>query len=295
VGDALADVRSPARVSASHYENFPVASFVVPRPLRPAILAIYRFARAADDIADEGDLPPPLRLDALDRYERALDATEAGAPPDEAPFPALAAAIEAHRLPLAPFRDLLSAFRQDVTTARYASYAALLDYCRRSANPIGRLLLALYGAGSDANIRASDAICTALQLTNFWQDVASDWQRGRVYLPQEDLARFGVTEADIAAGRCDERWRALVAFEVRRTRGLLESGRALVRALPWRAGLELAGVLAGGHRILDRIDAAGGDVFRHRPRLARADWIAIAWQALVPARRHRLAGAASGA
>lgn len=276
------------RVSAPHYENFPVASLVVTRQLRPAILAIYRFARAADDLADEGDATPAERLAALDRYERALDAIATGTTPNEAPFPALAAAIARHRLPLAPFRDLLSAFRQDVTITRYASFAAVLDYCRRSANPVGRLLLTLYGTAGEASLRASDAICSALQLINFWQDIAADWRRGRVYLPQEDLARFDVTEAQIAAARCDEAWRALLAFETARARTMLESGRTLTRELPWRAGLELAGVLAGGHRILDAIDAAGGDVFRQRPQLAGVDWIAIAWQAIFPPRRHRL-------
>ncbi len=258
--------------------------------LRPPIVAIYRFARAADDIADEGDLAPTERLAALDRYERALDAIEAGVSPDEPPFPELAAAIALHRLPLVPFRDLLSAFRQDVTTTRYASFAAVLDYCRRSANPVGHLLLTLYGAATESNLRSSDAICSALQLINFCQDIAADWRRGRVYLPQDDLARFGVTEVQIAAERCDDAWRALLAFEAARARAMLESGRALTHVLPWRLGLELAGVLAGGHRILDGIDRAGGDVFHRRPRLTRADWAAIAWQAIFPPRRHRLVG-----
>jgi squalene synthase HpnC len=279
---------SPAlTVSAPHYENFPVASFAVPRSLRGAVLAIYGFARAADDLADEGEVAPGVRLAALDRYDRALADIRRGIVPGEPPFPALAAAVARHRLPLGPFHDLLSAFRQDVTVARYDTFANLLDYCRRSANPIGRLLLALYGVAGDSALRASDAICTALQLVNFWQDIAADWQRGRVYLPREDLARFGVDEAQIGAGRCDDAWRALLAFETARTRALLESGRALTRALPWRLSLELAGVLAGGHWILDAIDAAGGDVFRHRPRITQAAWIAIAWRALFPARRHR--------
>jgi squalene synthase HpnC len=276
-------------VSVAHYENFPVATLLVPRALRPAIVAIYRFARAADDLADEGELSAASRLAALDRYGQALDAIAAGAPPDEPPFPALAAAIARHDLPLAPFHDLLSAFRQDVSIARYPSWDLLLDYCRRSANPIGRLLLRLYAAESPANLAASDAICTALQLINFWQDIAADWHRGRLYLPQEDLARFGVTEAHVAQARCDSAWRALLAFESARARRLLESGRPLTRALPWRLGLELSGVLAGGHRILDGIDATGGDVFRQRPRLSRADWAAVACNALFPPRRHRLA------
>ncbi len=276
-------------MSVTHYENFPVASLLVPRPLRPAIVAIYRFARMADDFADEGDLAPEDRLAALDGCERALDAIAAGAPPDAPPFPDLAIAISRHRLPLEPFRDLLSAFRQDVSTTRYATAEELFDYCRRSANPIGRLMLRLYDAGAPANLVASDAICTALQLINFWQDIAADWGRGRLYLPREDLERFGVTETHVAEARCDAAWRALMRYESARARALLESGRPLARALPWRLRLEISGVLAGGHRILDGIDATGGDVFRRRPRLSGGDWAGVACHALFPPRRHRLA------
>jgi squalene synthase HpnC len=272
-------------VSAAHYENFPVASFLLSREIRAAVLAIYRFARAADDIADEGDAAAPERLAALDRFERALDAIAAGKEPTEAPFADLAAAMRRHELPAAPFRELLSAFRQDVTVPRYATIATLLDYCRRSANPIGRLLLHLHRSATPENAQHSDAICTGLQLVNFWQDIAPDWQKGRVYLPQEDLARFGVREEQIGESRCDDGWRALIAFETARTRAMLESGRPLVSALPWRAGTELSGVLAGGLRILDRIDATGGDVFRYRPELRRFDWAWVAWQALFPSRQ----------
>jgi squalene synthase HpnC len=277
-------------MSVAHYENFPVASLLVPRRLRGAIVAVYRFARAADDIADEGDATPAQRLAALDEFEHALDGIAAGSVPAATPFPELAAAVARHRLPLGPMRDLLSAFRQDVTTQRYAGIDDLLDYCRRSANPIGRLLLHLYDHVSPDNERASDAICTALQLINFWQDVASDWKRGRVYIPQEDLHRFGASEIQIGEERCDGAWRTLMAFETARARTLLESGRPLTRALPWRLALELAGVMAGGHRILDGIDAAGGDVFRHRPTLSGGDWTAVACRALFPARRHLAAG-----
>ena len=279
----------PICVSVAHYENFPVASWLVPRGLRPAVGAIYRFARTADDFADEGDLAPAARLAALDRYGRALDAIEAGAPPADPPFPELAAAIARHGLSLAPFRDLLSAFRQDVLTTRYATFDDLLDYCRRSANPVGRLMLRLYAAESAVNLHASDAICTALQLINFWQDIAIDWRKDRVYLPAADLARFGVTLDHIAGARCDDAWRALLAFESARARDMLESGRPLTRALPWRLGLELAGVIAGGHRILDGIDATGGDIFHRRPQLSGADWARVARDAMFPPRRHRVA------
>jgi squalene synthase HpnC len=276
-------------VSAGHYENFPVASLLVPQSLRPAILAVYRFARMADDFADEGDAAPAERIAALDGFEAELDAIAAGKVPATPPFPEVAAAVARHGMALALFRDLLSAFRQDVTTTRYATEALLYDYCRRSANPIGRLMLRIFDADSPANLAASDAICTALQLINFWQDVAVDWAKGRIYLPLEHLGRFGVSEAQIAEERCDDVWRALMAFESARTRALLESGRPLVRALPWRLRLEISGVLAGGHRILDGIDAAGGDVFRLRPKLSGRDWAGVACNAIFPPRRHRAA------
>ncbi|MEP7276449.1 MAG: squalene synthase HpnC [Betaproteobacteria bacterium] len=271
-------------MAIDHYENFPVASRLVPARLRPAIVAIYWFARAADDLADEGDAAPAVRVAALDAFDAALDAIGRGATPLEPPFPELAAAVRRHRLPLAPMHDLVSAFRQDVTTARYPRFADVLDYCRRSANPVGRLLLALYDCESPDDLLASDAICTALQLTNFWQDVAGDWRRGRVYIPSEDLARFDVTERQIGEARVDARWRALMAFETARARDLMHAGRPLVRALPTRLGLELSAVIAGGTRILERIDAVGGDVFRHRPVLGPRDWIAVGFRALVPPR-----------
>jgi squalene synthase HpnC len=268
--------QAPIVVPVSHYENFPVASWVGPPALRAAILAIYAFARGADDIADEGDDPPAVRLAGLDCYARMLDrievASDAGVEPARPPFEALAAAIRRHALPVAPFRDLLSAFRQDVSKARYANIDELFDYCRRSANPIGRLLLHLYGVTAEAELSRADAVCTGLQLANFWQDIALDWAKGRVYLPAADMARFGVSERHIADGVVDERWRLLMAFEVARTRDLLRSGRPLARALPLRARLELKMVVAGGLRILRAIDRAQGDVFRRRPELRRRDW-----------------------
>lgn len=260
----------------NHYENFPVASWVGPPALRPAISAIYDFARRADDIADEGDDPPPVRLAALEHYAKMLDAIEFSADADddpvEPPFAALAGAIRRHGLPIAPFRDLLSAFRQDVEQTRYANVGELLDYCRRSANPIGRLLLHLYGVTGPVDLRRADAICTGLQLANFWQDIALDWSKGRVYLPVDDMTSFGVRELQIAEARVDERWRRLIAFEVARTRDLLRSGLPLTQALPLRARVELKMVVAGGLRILRAIDRAQGDVFRQRPVLRRRDW-----------------------
>jgi squalene synthase HpnC len=263
-------------MGVGHYENFPVASLLLPARLRPAVRAIYRFARTADDLADEGDAPAVERLAALRALGRELDALDAPG----TDWPDLASAVSRHALPLAPFHDLLSAFAQDVTTHRYADYAALADYCRRSANPIGRLLLALYRRSEPALAAMADAVCTGLQLTNFWQDVRVDWDKARVYLPQEDLRRFGVDELQIARGRVDEAWRALMAFETARARALLQRGAPLAVALGGRVGVELRLVVQGGLRILERIDTAGGDVFGRRPALSARDWTVMGWRAL---------------
>lgn len=263
-----------------HYENFPVASVLLPTRLRPAVEAIYAFARSADDLADEGDAMPDARLAALAAYERGLDRIENSQPAESALFGSLETAIRRHALPLQPLRDLLSAFRQDVATHRYATFDDLLDYCRRSANPVGVLMLHLYGAASVENLRDSDAICSALQLINFWQDIAIDWQKARVYLPQEDLVRFKVAETQLARAHANDAWRALMGFEVERARAMIISGAPLALRLPGRLGWELRLVVQGGLRILERIEAADYDVFNHRPQLTRRDWLRLAWRAL---------------
>jgi squalene synthase HpnC len=262
-----------------HYENFPVASWLLPARLRAPIEAIYGFARGADDIADEGEASDAARLAGLERYLRALDAIETGVEPEPA-FARIAAAVAEHGLPVQLLRDLIDAFRQDVVKKRYADYAELMDYSRRSANPIGRLVLHLFGRSDAAGLAQSDAICSSLQFINFWQDVALDWGKGRIYIPQEDLGRFGVPEGAIAAGLADGAWRALMAFECDRSRALLASGAPLGDSLPGRLGLEIRATLAGGRAILDRIDAVSGDVFRHRPTLNKMDWIRILGRAL---------------
>jgi squalene synthase HpnC len=263
-----------------HYENFPVASFLLPRRLVPAVEAIYAFARSADDIADEGEATPPERLAALERYGQELDAIERGAVPADPMFARLGQVVADFRLPVAPMHDLLSAFRQDVVTTRYADYTQLLDYCRRSANPVGRLMLELYDAVDERNLRDSDAICTSLQLINFWQDVAIDLAKGRIYIPLEDLERHGVSEAELGGGPASPAWRALMRFEVERARALMLSGTPLVRRLPGRIGWELRLMVQGGLRILEAIEKVEYDVFRRRPTLQPADWIVVAWRAM---------------
>lgn len=260
-------------MSIDHYENFPVASLLLPKRLRPAVGVIYAFARSADDFADEGDATPQERLAALSAYEAELDNIENRQPSEQALFQSLSQVIATYQLPIHAFRDLLSAFKQDVVTPRYASFTDVLDYCRRSANPVGTLMLHLYGAATAQNLRDSDAICTALQLINFWQDVAIDWKKDRVYLPLEDLVRFGVTEDDIAEQRDTETWRALLQFEVVRAREMMLSGAPLAVRLPGRIGWELRMVVQGGLRILEKIETAHYDVFRHRPTLHKGDWL----------------------
>ena len=270
-------------MSVDHYENFPVASFLMPPALRAPVAAIYWFARTADDFSDEGDLPPADRIALLQGYQAELDRLERNEPSDNPIFQRLAPVVRQYHLPVQLFRDLLDAFIQDVDQDRYADYPQLLDYCRRSANPVGRLLLHLFDQANEENLRQSDAICSALQLINHWQDVAIDLAKnrdGRIYLPQEDLDRFGVTIADLQARRYDAKFRALMAFQVDRARALMHSGAPLGKRLPGRIGLEIRAITAGGLRILDKIQAVDYDVFQRRPKLQALDWPGILGKAL---------------
>ena len=268
-------------MAVGHYENFPVASLLLPAPLRWPVEVIYRFARSADDFADEGNDPPEIRLAKLSVYQAGLATIAKGEIPDDSLFQDLAKIIREHALPVQLFRDLLDAFAQDVTKKRYASYAEVLDYCRRSANPVGRLLLHLFKQTTDSDLRASDAICSALQLVNFWQDVDIDYNKdNRVYLPQDEMARFGVTEGHLQEKIADPAWRQLMRLQVERARQLILSGQPLGRALPGRIGLEIRATIQGGLRILKKIEAADYDVFRKRPVLRPQDWPGLLLKAL---------------
>jgi len=273
-------------MAVDHYENFPVASILLPAPLRTAVRDIYRFARTADDIADEGNAPNPKRLLQLGQYRSELHRIGAdqhgfgpGMPELGYIFDPLRSTIARHQLPITPFFDLLSAFEQDVIQTRYITFDSLVEYCSRSANPVGQLMLHLHDAATPERIEQSDAICTGLQLVNMWQDVQVDWLKGRIYLPQEDLDRFGVTEADIHARRLSPEWQALMAYEFERTRTLLHFGAPLARTLPGRVGFELRLVVLGALRILERIESVNYDVFMNRPKLGRSDWARMLWRA----------------
>lgn len=263
------------RIAHEHYENFPVASRIVPASLRPHVAAIYAFARGADDIADEPGPTPAERLALLDDWSAHLHG------PARTPvFEALADTRARFALPVELFDDLLSAFRQDVVTTRYATWDEVLDYCRRSANPIGRLMLRLAGVQRADADRWSDAVCTALQLTNFWQDLAIDWGRGRLYVPQEAWARAGADMADLDRGVMSAAWRHTLAECAALTAARFADGRPVCDVLSGRLRYELRATWLGGTRILQKLQDADFDVFRHRPTLGAADLIVIGWKAL---------------
>jgi hydroxysqualene synthase len=267
-----------AQLARAHYENFPVAPLLLPARVRPAVQAIYAFARIADDFADE-PAHEGRRLQRLEEWGRMLERCIHG----EAFHPVLIALREAmrrHHLPPQPLRDLLQAFRQDLEVRRYPDREALLGYCRLSANPIGRLILHLFGHTEARLLRWSDAFCTALQLANHWQDVAVDLGRDRIYLPQRDRERHGVTEEMLRAGRGGAALAALMRDLVGFTRGLFDAGRPLCDAVGGRLRLELRLTWQGGMRVLERIDAVQGDVFARRPRLGAKDTLLVVGRAI---------------
>jgi phytoene synthase len=264
-----------ARVKA-HYENFPVGLFV-PREKRGYIHALYAFARAADDFADER-MYEGMRQEKLDEWEARLHATYRGEAEDPI-FVALGETVRRLDVPKELLLDLLSAFRQDTVKSRYGTWEELLDYCRRSADPVGRLVLLVFGYRDPALLPLSDALCTGLQLANHWQDVAVDLAKDRVYIPRELTAQFGVGEWDLNAGHVTEGFRALMAELVARTRALFARGRPLCDRVGRDLRFEMRLTWLGGTGILDRIEAVGGDVFRRRPRFGPLDKLGIAWRA----------------
>lgn len=299
--------RECERLAREHPENFPVASWLLPPHLRKHVAAIYAFARTADDFADEPGRAPGERIALLDQWHRFLLDTSPDSPPSrpvtsvpasgdgghpggtevtawDGGHPPLFAALAATRrqfsLPTSLFEDLLSAFRQDVSVSRYDSWADLLDYCRRSANPVGRLVLRLFGHADPALDRASDAVCTALQLTNFWQDFAIDWRRGRLYLPAEEWRAAGARTEDLDRGLLSAEWRMALASAARRTQALFDRGRPVADGVNGRLRYELRATWLGGTRILERLSQNHFDVFTHRPKLRLPDAMVIALRAV---------------
>lgn len=270
------------KLARSHYENFPVGSLLIPKPLRKHFYSIYAFARIADDFADEeygAAHTESERLSLLDEWRSMLWDSRTGCAKHPV-FVALAETSRKFDLPAALFEDLLSAFAQDVTHRRYQTFDELLDYCRRSANPIGRLVLLLFGYRDHQRHEWSDDICSALQLANHWQDVAVDLEKGRVYLPEEDLLRFGLSVDDLKSRRIDQRFKTMMKFQVGRAREMFVRGKPLCTAASGRLGMELRSVWLGGMRILERIETNGYDVFDRRPVITSSDKITILLRAM---------------
>jgi squalene synthase HpnC len=264
-----------------HYENFPVASLLMPKKLRRHVAALYAFARIADDFSDEPEYEGVRRERLLD-WRRQLG--DIGAkPPSHPAFLALGATLKELDLPKQPFDDLLSAFLQDTEKSRYATFDEVADYCRRSANPVGRIVLMIHGYRDEELFRYSDAICTALQLANFWQDVSVDLKKDRIYIPEEDFKAHEYSEADLRMGVCNERFKNLMKFEVARARSLFEQGRPLLSRLSFPLSLEIRMTWLGGKEILKKIHRLDFDVIRTRPALKKREWIPLAARALVGA------------
>jgi len=270
------------QMAKQHYENFPVASLILPRRIRKAVTVIYAFARTADDLADEGDLTPEQRLAELDAIQNKLSAIYAQQAVDDPVFIALADVIQQHKLPQQAFERLLSAFRQDVTKTRYKDIGELMDYCRRSANPVGELLLHLYNMATPRNIALSDGICSSLQLINFLQDIQQDYiENQRIYLPQDEMQRCNVTEMHIRGRLSDASVQQLLQLQIERARKMLKAGAPLGKILPGRLGLEMRLIIYAGIRILYRLHSQSGNQFS-RPRLRLRDKLWVLWRALFP-------------
>lgn len=271
-------------LASQHYENFPVASFALPKDLRYPIALIYHFARCADDFADEDNHTQAERLALLQGYVDELNIIKANGSSQDAFFIEFAQMLRDRKLPLEPFYDLLDAFKQDVIKARYVNFDEVLDYCKRSANPIGALLLHLFNKASPKNLVYSDNICSALQLINFYQDVAIDFDDTdhprRIYCCQDEMQQFGITETQMAAQQSNVNWERFMRFNVERAETMLQNGKPLGRILPGRMGLEMRLIIAGGETIIRKLKVVNGDVFHKRPTIKAWDWPAILIKAI---------------
>jgi len=258
----------------SHYENFPVVSFLLPKKIRKDVAIIYQFARQADDIADEGDLPPDERIKQLSEYRNAFIQSINGNPPDKF-WAALVQTIKEKNLTSSNFLKLLTAFEQDITKKRYNNFAELQDYCSNSANPVGRIILELHGIFDDEANQYSDAICTALQLTNFYQDVSIDIQKDRIYIPKIELVKFNVDENMFLLSNINRNFKELLQFQIERTEKLFDEGKKLLDKLPWRLKRQIDWTVKGGEAILRKIKDNDFDVLNNRPTLSKMDFIKL--------------------
>lgn len=271
--------RQCQQIASQHYENFPVASFILPAKIRTAVTVVYVFARRADDLADEGNASNEERIQQLEQMEHELQQTIDGNLPDDYLYLALADVIKRFQIPTTLFTDLISAFKQDVVKKRYQDFGELMDYCRRSANPVGRLMLHLFEQADDKNLALSDGICSTLQLINFYQDLSQDYdEMQRIYIPAEDMQKYAVTEQHFATMNSDHNMRRLMQYEYERADKLLRAGGWLGKRLHGRAGFEIRLIIAAGTRVLNKLKQQD-DVFS-RPRLKVRDYIWVIWKAI---------------
>ncbi|MBI3124515.1 MAG: squalene synthase HpnC [Ignavibacteriales bacterium] len=266
--------QSAEEFAKSHYENFPVISITLPKEAKKHIAVVYQFARQADDLADEGIVNPEKRIQNLDLYEKRFSDCLCGQFITDF-WMALKNTINECNLTTRYFHDLLSAFKQDVFTTRYQSYTQLLDYCKRSANPVGRIVLEICGVRNEEAFRHSDSICTALQLTNFYQDVSVDWQKGRIYLPQDEMEKYGVAENLFDEKQNNANFKSLLKFQVEHTRELFADGRRLLPFLSSSLLVQIKMTILGGEKILDKIEAIDYGVIETRPKLSKVDYLQI--------------------
>ncbi len=275
-------------IAREHYENFPVASFLIPRRLRKHVAAVYAFARYADDIADEGMNDKEERKKLLDAWRyQLMNLTERTN--DNPIYIALGETTQKFKLPITLFSDLLDAFEQDIMIDEYETFDQVLDYCTRSANPIGRLMLLFFNCSNEYSIPPADALCTGLQLANFWQDISIDIQKSRIYLPREDRLKFQVSEKSLFQKNASGELQKLIRFEIERTRTFFEKAKGLFELVPLRLRFELKAIWRGGVKILDAIESSGFDPLGHRPQLNASDKIQIMFSSLLPLRYRKTA------
>jgi len=275
-------------LARNHYENFPVASILLPKNIRKPTAAIYAFARNADDFADEGSDNDKARLDKLDSYERELDIIENGGASTDPVFIALAHTIRKFDLPVLQFRKLLSAFKQDVTKKRYDTIEEVLDYCDRSANPVGFLVLSLAGKNNELVIKQSNSICSALQIINFLQDISKDYEIGRIYLPLDEMKKFNIDESFLERREYNNDWQNLISSLLEKTEVLLKEGSTLAKSLDFRLGFEINLTVLGGMRIITKLRKINQSRFLYQARLNILDWVYLLVSSLVLTGKSRI-------
>ena len=258
----------------THYENFPVISFLIPKELQKHVAVIYWFARTADDFADEGNLTEEERLKQLEEFENNFTSALNGNAKNDFES-ALVNTIKGKKLTASLFYDLLKAFKQDVTKKRYKDFSDVLDYCKHSANPVGRLILELFNIRNDECFELSDKICTALQLTNFWQDLALDFKNGRIYLPEDEMQKLGVNEKSFELKENSLNLQQLLRHNISRTEELFEAGRGLLKHLKGKLKMEIAWTILGGEAILKKIKEINYNTINSRPKLSRIDFFKL--------------------